>query len=191
MKTLFSLGAFCLSLLTVYADTFNLGGDLSISEDEGLVTVTITRTGSGPLGAESIQLSTSNGSALAGSDFVALNEVNVDFPAEVESASFQLEITDDSLSECEESFFVSISSPGSGNVVSGGNLEVTIELNDFQTLAFDDGSSDVPSSGASFYESGLLAEEQVTCFRVAPGNVEVGFYCLVMNLRPTKNGSLE
>ena len=81
----------------------------TVSEAAGTVTLTVQQT----LQSEdnvSVSYTTTNGTALAGSDFVAVND-NITIPAGQTSATFDITINNDSTDENNENFTVQLSNP--------------------------------------------------------------------------------
>jgi hypothetical protein len=88
-------------------------GSLSIDENAGTATVTITRT-SGSDGAVSVTLASSDGSASAGQDYTT-RHTTVSFEAgDVAAKTVAIEIMDDAQSEADESFSVTLSAATGG-----------------------------------------------------------------------------
>jgi hypothetical protein len=156
------------------ADSFNLGTDQGVTEDDGSVTITVTRTGSAPLGAESIEVSTIDGSATGGDDFSPLGGILVNFPANANPAAttdtrtINIPLINDLDSECEEEFVVRITQ-ATGNSIGGGDLKITIAESDFVILPWDSGITDSPAPGApSLIE--LTDQPGVYCYKIVTTN---------------------
>ncbi|TGO01897.1 hypothetical protein PN36_34670 [Candidatus Thiomargarita nelsonii] len=101
----------------------------SVTENGGQATITVTRSG-GRQDAISANYATSDGTAIAGSDYSqtagTLNWGNGDF----DDKTFTIAITDDSLSEDNETFTISLSDP-----VSGENLDnATVTIQDYSCI---------------------------------------------------------
>ena len=90
-------------------------GNYSIGESGGAVMVTVTRSG-GTSGAVSVDYSTSNGTATAGSDYTAANGT-LNFANGQTSQSFTVGILNDAVFEPTEAFNLTLSSPGGGAVL--------------------------------------------------------------------------
>ncbi len=100
----------------------------SVNEN-GVANITVTRTG-GSLGSVSINFATSNGTAIAGSDYVATSGILTFGPGET-SAAFQISILDDSLPENDETLNLTLSNPtGGARIGSPGSAVLTILDND-------------------------------------------------------------
>jgi hypothetical protein len=118
-----------------------------VSEGGTNVTITVLRTGDSS-GTNSIDFTTSNLTATAGSDYVSTNGT-LTFNAGVTTNTFTVSITDDSTLESNETFRVSLSNPTGGAALgSTTNATVTI-LEDDSALAFSTNAVSVAESAAS------------------------------------------
>ena len=100
-------------------------GTMSVIEDVGMLPVTVLRTG-GTAGTLSVDYSTANGTALAGQDYAAVSGT-LTFSAGETSKTIQIPITDDSTTETEETFTVSLRNDANLEVLGGpSTLEVTL-----------------------------------------------------------------
>jgi subtilisin family serine protease len=97
------------------------------TEARGSVVIRVTR--SNPAAAASVRFATSNGTAMAGSDYTATSGV-INFAAGVGAATFTVPITDDSLFEGPETFNVTLSNPVGGTLGSPATAVVSITDND-------------------------------------------------------------
>lgn len=98
-------------------------------EGAGSATITVERTG-GSVGAVTVNYATSNGTALAGSDYTAASGT-LTFAHGVTSQTFQVAITDDSLVESSEAITLTLSSPGGGaSLGATSTASITITDND-------------------------------------------------------------
>ncbi len=102
---------------------------LQVGEDDGPVTVTVNRTG-GTDGTVSVAYSTSNGSAMAGSDYTANSGTLAWGNGDGAVKSFTVAITDDSDDESDETFNVMLMSPTGGAGLGTSAATVTIEDDD-------------------------------------------------------------
>jgi len=100
----------------------------SVDEGAGTVTLTVNRTG-GTDGAVSVDFATANGSATAGSDYVA-NTGTLNFANGVGSQTITVSISEDSLNESDETFTVTLSNVGGGASLGANVSTVTILDND-------------------------------------------------------------
>ena len=94
------------------------------TETGALVQISVRRIFSS--GVVSVDYSTSNGTAEAGSDYVSSNATLV-FADGQTNAGITLTILDDSLVESLETFYVILSNPSNGAII-GTNSETTIEV---------------------------------------------------------------
>ena len=122
---------------------------VSVSEDSGSITLTVTR--SGGLGAEfSIDYATSDGTATAPGDYTAdMNTLN--FASGETSQTVILDITNDAEVENDENFSVNLSNiqlvSGNGIVELGTNTSSTVTIT----------NDDVAATGSSGSSSGSLS----------------------------------
>ena len=151
-----SLGTDDATLTIVDNETPNYGtialnaSDYSIAEDGGTLTVTVNRTG-GSDGTVSVDYSTSNNSATAGSDYTAVSGTLTWLDGETVPQSFNLTINDDAQYEGDETFNVSLNNFVNATVGTSSAL-VTITENElpvYGTLAFTASSYNVNENGAS------------------------------------------
>lgn len=106
---------------------------LSVDENAGTASLTVTRTG-GSDGAVSVTVSSSNGSATAGSDYTALN-TTVSFAAgDAATKTMTVLIADDGEGEADESLSVTLPAPtGGASIGAVPNATLTIRDNDAPT----------------------------------------------------------
>jgi hypothetical protein len=100
----------------------------SVNEGAGSVTITVTRTGN-TAGTAAVAYSSSDGSALSGSDYQAVSGTLM-FAAGESSKSFSVPIINDTVSEANETFNVSLTSVANANFGSPIGAIVTIVDND-------------------------------------------------------------
>ena len=101
--------------------------DLTIREGNS-GNITISRTG-GTNSAQNITLTSNNGTANAGSDYTAIN-TSISFAAGETSKTFSVSTTDDSSSESNETFTLTITASNSDTVpaqITDGNATITID----------------------------------------------------------------
>lgn len=125
-------------------------GASSVGESAGSKTITVTRTG-GDNGPVSVHFATSNGSATAGTDYTAnsgeLNWVdNDDNPK-----TFNVNITDDSAEEGNETILLTLSAPGGGATL-GNPFTATLTINANDTPTGGPGSIRFTSATATVSE---------------------------------------
>lgn len=101
----------------------------TVNEGAGTVTLGVTRSG-GTTGTVTVQYTTSNGSATAGSDYTTTSGT-LTFGPGVATRPIAIPITDDTTTESSETFTVTLSSPtGGASLVSPSTATVTIADND-------------------------------------------------------------
>jgi Calx-beta domain len=104
-----------------------------VIEDVGVATITVLRTG-GSSGALTVDYATTNGSAIAGLDYTAASGT-LTFNAGETSKTIQIPITDDSTTESDEVFTVTLSNtPGLENL--GAPSILTVNIQDRTTVPF-------------------------------------------------------
>lgn len=108
------------------------------SVDEG-ETVTVTVTRDGAVGDSNVRVSTVNGTAVAGSDFTALDQ-RVNFTGTATERTFRINIIDDGVAEPRETFSVRLSEPGGCEVNPNFNLGGPVTV----TINASEGSADPP-----------------------------------------------
>ncbi|PYJ06938.1 MAG: hypothetical protein DMF06_17050 [Verrucomicrobia bacterium] len=102
----------------------------SVDEAGGSVTLTILRT-NGSRGVVSVDLVTRDGTASVGSDY-AFASRRLSLGEDETNGTFTVSILDDLVVEGNETFFVTMSNPTGGAIISGAtNALVTIVENDF------------------------------------------------------------
>ncbi|MBV9924143.1 MAG: DUF4214 domain-containing protein [Acidobacteria bacterium] len=107
----------------------------SVGEGGGNATVTVTRTGS-TAGGVSVGYATSDGTAAAGSDYTAAGGT-LNFASGETSKTFNVNVTDDTLFEGNETVNLALSSPSGGTLGTPNTATLTINDNDTQpTLQF-------------------------------------------------------
>ncbi|MEO8670971.1 MAG: Calx-beta domain-containing protein [Tahibacter sp.] len=115
----------------------------TIAESAASVTITVQRDG--PVtSALGVHYATSNGSALAGSDYTATSG-DLPFAAGQSSATFSVPILNDTLDEIDEAFTITLSAPTGGAVLgTPSTASVTITDNDNPpTIGIDTGGCQV------------------------------------------------
>ncbi len=118
----------------------------SVGEAGPTASVTINRTGS-TIGTDSIQFTTADGTATAGSDYTDETQT-VSFAAGETSKAIAIPITDDSLVEDDETVSLSLSSSSTGAVLGDPHAAtLTIADNDVALLAFSQPSYSVGEAG--------------------------------------------
>jgi fibronectin-binding autotransporter adhesin len=122
----------------------------SVSESGVSATITITRTG-GTTGTATVQFSTSNGTATAGSDYTAVTNQTVTFNDGDTSKTVSVAITNDALDENDETVNLTLSSPG-GSGALGSPAIAVLTINDDDatpSLSINDVSLSEGNSGTT------------------------------------------
>lgn len=121
--------------------------------DQGIpVTVTLSFPSAAVV---SVNYATSNGSAIAGADFVAASGV-VTFPSGISSQTIYLRSLNDSLLEPSETLTVNLSSPSPGATVADGQAVVTIADDDTASAVSISDAADIEGSTAAHYRGALV-----------------------------------
>jgi uncharacterized delta-60 repeat protein/uncharacterized repeat protein (TIGR01451 family) len=128
--------------LTIVDNDFGPGtlgfsvANYTVNENAGSVNITVRRTG-GSLGAVSVNYTVSSGTATAGADFVADQNV-LQFADGQVSKTFAVQILDDSLSEGNETVLLHLSNPQGGALLDffTSDAVLTIMDNDVQAGSF-------------------------------------------------------
>ena len=124
-----ALGLFVLTQAAVAAkvpSTFEFSASsYSVNETDGTLTITVNRSGS-TSGPASVHYSTSNGTAIAGWDYVSTSGTLSWVSNDGNPKSFTVAILDDWLIEDGETFNLSLSSPSKGEL--GVNSQATVEI---------------------------------------------------------------
>jgi hypothetical protein len=102
----------------------------SVGESDGVVTITVTRSGGSLGGPVSVDYATSDGTALAGTDYTATSGT-LTFGANEVTKSFSVPIANDSAHEDGETFSVTLSgAAGGASLGSPAGASVTINDDD-------------------------------------------------------------
>jgi hypothetical protein len=123
----------------------------SVDEDGGSIAITVIRTGTGD-GAVSADYATSDGTAMAGSDYIATSGTLTWSSGDTSEKTFSFSVTDDLLEEDAETVSLAldnITGAGTGSIVTAG---LTIADDDvyytLTTTADGDGSGSITSSSS-------------------------------------------
>jgi hypothetical protein len=131
-------------------------GTYSVNENGGSILITVTRTG-GSSGAVGVSYATSNGSAIAGSDYTSASGTLSWANGDTSNKTFSVPITNDTLDESNETFTVTLSSPTGGAALgSPSSSTVTITDDDLPYLI----TLQSPSNGAIFHACSLVSKHQ-------------------------------
>ena len=99
----------------------------SVAEDAGNMEVMVIRS-FGAAGQVTVDVNSTDGMALSGSDYQAVNTTLV-FEEGIKNLTFNMTIVDDAIEEAEESFTLSLSNPGNGALL-GTPQSVIVTVND-------------------------------------------------------------
>ncbi len=181
----------------------------TVNETDGTLTVTVERLFPSN-SSVTVNYATSDDTALAGSDYTATNGT-LTFGPGVETATFTVDITDDSDLELPEDFLLTLSNPSAGVVDDQqGQVAATIESDDGVTVfltfqqgvnGYEDtqdatlavGAPDAPRNvndvdiDSSSREEGLLRFDNI--FGVAMSQLPVGALITTASVMVTFNGN--
>ena len=115
-------------------------GDLALSEgDSGTklatFTLTLSAAAASPVG---YGIATSNGTAIAGTDYVGRTLSGQTIPVGASSATFSVTINGDLLAEINESFFVTLANVSGATVVDGQAMGTIVNDDAFPTISIGD-----------------------------------------------------
>jgi hypothetical protein len=120
----------------------------SVSEADAMATITVTRSGGSLGGPVTVDYSTSDGTATAGPDYAAASGTLAFGPGEA-SKSFTVPVTSDTTYEANETFQVTLSSPGGGaSIGSPAGASVTITNDDAAPTGPGDPPATAPDTTA-------------------------------------------
>ncbi|HEX8558432.1 MAG TPA: Calx-beta domain-containing protein [Pyrinomonadaceae bacterium] len=133
----------------------NSDGDVETSEGNSgpkafTFTVSLSHATVTPV---SVNYSTANGTATAGSDYTAISNATLNIPANATTGQFNVQVTGDNIFEENETFFVNLSGASAGATITDAQAKGTI-LNDEATSNFSMGGPN------------LFAEENAGSFKV-------------------------
>ncbi|MDH3815301.1 MAG: carboxypeptidase regulatory-like domain-containing protein, partial [Acidobacteriota bacterium] len=130
----------------------------TVAENGASATITVTRTG-GDFGAASVNFTTSNGSATAGSDYTAATGTINFTDGDAVAKTFNVPITDDSTWEGDETVNLSLSTPVGATLGTPSSAVLTITEDDPTPPA---GSMQFSLAAYSVAENGTSATITVT-----------------------------
>ena len=145
--------------------------DVTVSEGDGSAVFSVILRGQST-GTVTVPYETSNGSAIADSDYTATNGTLVFQPGE-QAKTIAVEVVDDSAAEGDETFTVSLSEPPNATLLKGVGTATIVDNDDTQpppglpTLAIDDVT--VSEGGGSAVFSVRLSEQSNVAVTVAYG----------------------
>ncbi len=141
-----TLGANSTATVTILED--DVPGELAfdvasvdVDEDAGTVTLKVQRT-NGNDGEVTVDFATSDGTAVAGQDYVGQSDT-LTFANGEATAEITIQITDDSIIESDENFTVTLSNPGGGASLGAIATATVTILEDDVAIAFDANSAQV------------------------------------------------
>ena len=105
----------------------------SVKEGEPVAVISVTRTGSRANSCQSqtVSVSTTNNTAIAGTDYTAVSGLQLTFGPNVTTQTFVVPITDNEVKDGARTFLVSMIPVTPGTTMSvGGTAQVTILDND-------------------------------------------------------------
>jgi hypothetical protein len=165
-----------LAALGVSTPTFAFSqSSYSVSEAGPVATITINRSGS-TLGAVSVHVATANGTATAGSDYTAVSE-DVAFAAGETAKTISIPITDDLVTEGNETVSLSLSSPIGGELSWPSTATLTIVDNERSFALSSAGYSVSEGAGSvpiTITRSGSTALADSVHFATANGTATAG-----------------
>lgn len=156
----------------VLTNTVQLNTSSVSVKEGGAVVLTVTRTGYTG-GASTVAYSTSNGTALAGSDYTAASRT-LSFAADETSKTITLSTLKDTALEANETFSVTLSSPSGSGTSLGSPATATIFITDASGWKTSAGAnagwataSDFTYSGSPYsLKSGAIANGQTAAIEV-------------------------
>jgi ribosomal protein L35AE/L33A len=127
--------------------------DDNVGEDEGKIKIVVTRDGDNN-GAISVELSTVDGSAKAGEDYVGVSGIVLSWAdRDTKNKTFNINILNDDIFEESETFSLTLSNPtGGAELGAQDEMTVTIDNDDAQqpsTLQFSNANYSVDEDGGS------------------------------------------
>ena len=165
-----TLGAQTNTVVTINDDdsTFQFSTNaVTVIESLGTVTLTITRTGN-LNSIATVPYSTTNGTAIAGSDFTGVTNTVLTFGTNQGSTNIVLTILNDTVVEPTETFTVGLGTPvGEASIGATRSVTVTI-LDDDSTIQFN-------TNAVSVYESLLSIVTTVTRTGYLTSRVDVAY----------------
>ena len=147
----------------------------AVNESVGSAAVTLRRTGTS--GVVTVQLATSDGSAVAGSDYASVNTI-VTFAAGATTATVMVPITSDAIVEGNETLTLTLSNPTNASIATDSCLVGTpIACTASVTILDDDQGGVIEFTGASYTVAENAGNVLVTLSRTGglAGGVSVTF----------------
>lgn len=126
--------------------------DVSLNEgNAGTTSFTFTVSLSAPAGPGGVtfDIATANGTALAGSDYVASTLIGQTIPAGSSNATFTVLVLGDTLNEPNETFFVNVTNVSGASVADGQGVGTIVNDDPLPTLSINDVSVYEGNAGAT------------------------------------------
>ena len=142
-----------------------------IGENDGMVKITVTREGTA--GSATVNYSTADGTATAGSDYTATSGTLMFAPGEART-EFTIPITDDATEEGDETVNLRLTEPGSGATL-GANSTAVLTIIDNDTASPSPGTLQFSSPSYSEAEDAGSATITVTRTGGSAGEVSVAY----------------
>lgn len=131
--------------------------DASADEGAGSMTFTVELSPVAP-SPESVHYSTANESATSGSDYTAVGDTVLNFPANDAAETFTVPLTDDSTDEVDETILANLNTPSDGTIIADAQATGTILDDDGPELSSLDAINHEGDSGkANAQFQGLLS----------------------------------
>ena len=112
------------------ASVFSINDVTAAEGNSGTSVFTFTVSRVNATDAASVQAATSDGTATAGSDYVAIAATTLNFAAGISTQTFAVTVNGDNLFEPSETFFVLLSNPSAGTSIADGSGLGTISNDD-------------------------------------------------------------
>jgi hypothetical protein len=152
---------------------------VTVAENAGKVVISVNRTG-GASGAVGVSYATANGTALAGTDYMAISGT-LSFAESETSKTIEVPITDNTIVNTGKTFKVTLSAPTSG-VILGTNKVTTV------TIASDDVGGAIQFSPAVYRVNEVDGTVDLTIVRTGTGPLAGGVTVKVATVAETTSG---
>ncbi len=154
--------------------------DVTVAEDAGTATFTVTRSG-GSDGAVSVDYATSDGPALAGPDYAAISGT-LNFADGETSKIVAVNITDDTANEANETFTVTLSNPSGGGSLADSSATGTITANDLPAAIALNGIDAGDQSGYSVSGAGDINNDGYDDIIIGASGADINSGAATLNL---------
>jgi hypothetical protein len=135
----------------------------SANEGDGHAVITVTRTGAHDT-SSTVDYATSDGTAMAGSDYTATSNT-LTFAAGEVSKTFDVPVNDDNVFEGNETLNLALSAPNGAGVALGGQTTAVLTINDNDSqpgLSIDDVAADEGDGGTTCFKFTVLLSNPST-----------------------------